>query len=179
MKSHYWKRRFWGCRRILGRLIRDFLFLEDHLKELNSALKKRDQTIEDLKRRLLEMGAEGPRQSRNQEKDKGNAQANDMEISLIQRENEDLKMEVDEYLEKEKDLLAEIQMLKKQNSELSDVLNPMKKDKNKFYQKFFEQEKKIEILENKVSSLMDDNTNLKKILEKKNEGKGEYNIKRI
>ena len=141
--------------------------MEDHLKELNSALKKRDQTIEDLKRRLMEKGVEGP--NRREEGEKGNRQ-NDMERSLIQRENEDLKMEIEDYLDKEKDLLAEIKQLKKQNSELSDVLNPMKKDKNKFYQKFFEQEKKIETLENKVSSLMDDNTNLKKILENKNQG---------
>jgi len=142
--------------------------LEDHLKELNSALKKRDHTIEDLKRRLLEKGVEGF--NKKEEGQKRNT-PNDMEMSLIQRKNEDLKMEIEDYLDKEKDLLAEIKQLKKQNSELSDVLNPMKKDKNKFYQKFFEQEKKIETLENKVSSLMDDNTNLKKILENKNQGK--------
>jgi chromosome segregation ATPase len=166
-------------KRTSGILIRDFLFLEDHLKELNSALKKRDETIEELKRRLLELGVEGGKPIAKKEKSKGNLQVNSMEISLIQRENEDLKIEVDEYLEKEKDLLAEIKQLKKQNSELSNVLNPMKQDKNKFYQKFFEQEKKIEILENKVSSLLDDNTNLKKILEKKNEGKATFNDKRI
>ena len=150
-------------------LIRDFLFLEDHLKELNSALTKRDQTIEDLNRRILELEAgdtgKGPKIE-----DKDIPLADKMEMSLLLRENEDLKGEVDEMTQKEKDLIEEIRKLKKQNSDLSDVLNPMKHDKNKFYQKFFDQEKKIENLENKVSSLLDDNTNLKKILEKKNEG---------
>jgi len=89
---------------------------------------------------------------------------------LIKRENQDLKDELGEFGEKEKELLEEIRRLKQQNSDLSEVLNPLKQDKNKFYQKFFEQEKKIENLENKVTSLMDDNFNLKRILEKKNEG---------
>ena len=150
-------------------MTRDFLFLEDHLKELNSALTKRDKTIEDLKKRLLEMEAEGG-EPKKKEGEKGNSEANQMELSLIKRENEDLKNDLDDLSSKEKDLIDEIKKLKKQNEELSNVLNPMKHDKNKFYQKYFEQEKKIELLENKVSSLLDDNTNLKKILENKNEG---------
>lgn len=146
------------------------MFLEDHLKELNSALTKRDITIEELKRRILELEANGGKLNNNRETN-DNSESNKMEMSLILRENQDLKNDVEELNSKEKDLIDQIRKLKKQNSDLSDVLNPMKQDKNKFYQKFFEQEKKIEILENKVSSLLDDNTNLKKILEKKNEGK--------
>jgi len=40
-------------------VIRDSLFLEDHLKELNASLTNRDKTIEDLKRRLMEQDAKG------------------------------------------------------------------------------------------------------------------------
>lgn len=131
---------------------------------------KRDNTIEELKRRILELEAGGGKPQINGNK-KENSKANDMEMSLILRENEDLRNDVEDMNNKEKELIEQIRKLKKQNSDLSEVLNPMKQDKNKFYQKFFEQEKKIEILENKVTSLLDDNTNLKKILEKKNEGK--------
>ena len=137
---------------------------------MNSALTKRDITIEELKRKILELEANGGKPNNNREIN-DNSESNKMEMSLILRENQDLKNDVEELNSKEKDLIDQIRKLKKQNSDLSDVLNPMKQDKNKFYQKFFEQEKKIEILENKVSSLLDDNTNLKKILEKKNEGK--------
>lgn len=149
------------------------MFLEDHLKELNSALTKRDETIEELKRRLLEMEAGGQKLPRENEKEA--PLVDKMEMSLLVRENEDLKGEVDQMSEKEKELIEQIRRLKQQNSDLSEVLNPMKQDKNKFYQKFFDQEKKIEMLENKVTSLLDDNTNLKKILEQKNEGKQSSN----
>lgn len=151
-------------------VIRDSLFLEDHLKELNAALTNRDKTIEDLKRRLMEQDAKGIRPEKPKKGTRRPDEADRIEASLIKRENQDLKDELGEFGEKEKELLEEIRRLKQQNSDLSEVLNPLKQDKNKFYQKFFEQEKKIENLENKVTSLMDDNFNLKRILEKKNEG---------
>jgi tropomyosin len=141
------------------------------LKELNTALTKRDKTIEELKKRIMELEAQGGFNPDVKDKKKmPKNEAERMEMSLIQRENHDLQKEVEELRDKEKDLVDEIQRLKQQNSDLSDVLNPMKHDKNRFYQKFFEQEKKNEMLENKVTSLMDDNLNLKRVLERKNEG---------
>ena len=94
----------------------------------------------------------------------------DVDMSMVMRENRDLKEDMAHLGDKEQTLLQKLDDLKKQNLDLRNVMTPMKKEKNKFYDKYFDQEQKIEIFENKIKSLFEDNENLKKLLENKNTG---------
>lgn len=93
-----------------------------------------------------------------------------LDVSLLQRENDDLKKDVQDYELEGDRLRKEMEDLRRQNEDLKEVLNPMKKEKNKFYDKYFEQQRKVEELEGLVASLREDNLNLKLLLEKQTKG---------
>lgn len=142
--------------------------MEDHLKELNSVLGKRDKRIEELLLRIreLETGEIFP-----QEKEKSRVEdPSGMNREMLIIENRDLRIEIDSYYQKETHLHIKIEELQKTNRDLKEVLNPIKKEKNRFYEKYFELEKQKEILENKLSSLLEDNSNLKRMLVDKDDG---------
>lgn len=138
------------------------------MKELNTALTKRDRTIEELLARLRELEANQPSESRTFSEKPLNR--SDLDISLIQRQNEDMKRDIDEMERGEDKLKQELNDLRRQNDDLKEVLNPMKKEKNKFYDKYFEQQQRVEDLEGMVASLKEDNVNLKLLLEKQQNG---------
>lgn len=148
--------------------IREFLFLEDHLKELNTVLVKRDNTIEDLQNTIKELEANPhslPPQNTVPEDD------SEYDKETLLRDNIDLKEECDHQSQLIDELTDKLRNSDNKNRELLGVLNPIKKEKNKFYQKYFDLEKQKEQLENKLGSLLEDNKNLKKLLKNKDEGK--------